>query len=300
MGQNQWRAGQRAKAEATVMTISTIGVMSPGDMGHAVGRALGQSGFRVVTALAGRSDLSRELAARGGLEDAGTVEALVSEADLVLSIMPPSAATAFATCAAEAMQSTDATPLYADCNAIAPATSRNIGEIIGAAGASYVDGGIIGPPPGHAAPPRLYVSGPDAGQLVPLSGAELNIVSLGDEIGRASALKMCYAALTKGSMTLDTAVLLAGTQLGVYDELKAELAGSQQAAFKRMENRVPWLATDAGRWIGEMEEIAATFDAAGLPAGFHQAAADIFRLLASTPLAEETRDTADRARDDAL
>jgi len=278
------------------MTISTIGVMSPGDMGHAVGRALGQSGYRVITALAGRSDLSRELAARGGLEDVGTIEALVSEADLVLSIMPPSAATAFATTAAEAMRSAGAAPLYADCNAIAPATSRNIGDIIGAAGAAYVDGGIIGPPPGRAAPPRLYVSGPETDQLVPLSGAELNIVSLGDEVGRASALKMCYAALTKGSMTLDTAVLLAGTQLGVYDELKAELSGSQQAAFKRMENRVPWLATDSGRWIGEMDEIATTFDGAGLPPGFHQAAADIFRLLAATPLAEETRETADRDR----
>lgn len=278
------------------MTISTIGVMSPGDMGHAVGRALGQSGFRVITALSDRSDHSRELAARGELEDVATIEVLISEADLVLSIMPPSAATAFATTAAEAMQSAGATPLYADCNAIAPATSRNIGEIIGAAGAAYVDSGIIGPPPGRATPPRLYVSGPQADQLLPLSGAELNIVSLGDEIGRASALKMCYAALTKGSMTLDAAVLLAGSQLGVYDELKAELSGSQKIAFKRMENRVPWLATDSGRWIGEMEEIATTFDDAGLPAGFHQAAADIFRLLASTPLADETREAADRDR----
>lgn len=278
------------------MTFSTIAVMSPGDMGHAVGRTLREQGFRVITALDGRSARSRELAERGGLEDAGTLAKLIAEADLVLSIMPPGAAQAFATAAAEAMGTTGATPVFADCNAVAPATTQRIGGIVGAAGAPFVDGGIIGAPPGKATPPRLYVSGPDAGLLLPLAGPELKIVSLGPEVGRASALKMCYAALTKGTMTLDTSVLLAGTRLGVYDELKAEFAGSQQAAFKRMENRVPWLAADAERWTGEMEEIAATFGAAGLPGEFHLAAAEIFRLLAATPLADETRESADPSR----
>ncbi len=284
------------------MTFSTIAVMSPGDMGHAVGRTLREQGFRVITALDGRSARSRELAARGGLEDAGTLDALIAQADLVLSIMPPGAAPDFASAAADAMGATGATPVFADCNAVAPATSQKIGGIIGAAGAAFVDGGIIGAAPGKATPPRLYVSGPDAERLLPLGGPELSVVSLGPEIGRASALKMCYAALTKGSMTLDTAVLLAGEQLGVYDELKAELAGSQAPALERMENRVPWLAADAERWTGEMEEIAATFSAAGLPGNFHLAAADIFRLLAATPLAHETRESADRSRtlDDAV
>ena len=278
------------------MTFSTIAVMSPGDMGHAVGRALGESGFRVITALAGRSARSRDLAARGGLEDVDTLAQMISQADLVLSIMPPDAATAFASAAADAMRDTGATPVYADCNAIAPATTQKIGGIVGAAGATFIDGGIVGPPPGRAAPPRLYVSGPEADALLPLGGAELTVVPLGPDVGRASAVKMCYAALNKGMMTLEAAVLLASSQLGVYDELKAELAGSQQAALKRMENRVPWLATDAERWTGEMEEIAATFAAAGLPANFHLAAADIFRLLSSTPLAAETRESADRSR----
>ena len=284
------------------MKISTIAVMSSGDMGHAVGRTLRERGYRVVTALARRSARSRELAERGGLEDVDTLARLVGEADLMLSIMPPDAAVGFATSAAEAMASAGATPVFADCNAIAPATTQQIGAIVGAAGAKFVDGGIIGPPPGLATPPRLYVSGPDADRLLPLDGPELKIVPLGPEVGRASALKMCYAALTKGTMTLDTAVLLAGTQLGVYDELKAELASSQQVAFKRMESRVPWLATDAERWTGEMEQIAATFGGAGLPENFHLAAAEIFRLLAATPLAAETRESADRDRtlDDAV
>ncbi len=278
------------------MTFSTIAIMSSGDMGHAVGRAVREQDFRVITALAGRSARSRDLAERGGLEDVDTLERLIVEADLVLSIMPPDQAQGFASAAAEAMRTTGATPVYADCNAIAPATTRKVGDIVGAAGATFIDGGIVGPAPGKAAPPRLYVSGPDAELLLPLGGPELNVVPLGPEVGRASAVKMCYAALNKGMMTLETAVLLAGTRLGVYDELKAELANSQQAAFKRMENRVPWLAADAERWTGEMEEIAATFAAVGLPGNFHQAAADIFRLLAATPLAAETRQTADRDR----
>jgi 3-hydroxyisobutyrate dehydrogenase-like beta-hydroxyacid dehydrogenase len=270
--------------------------MSPGDMGHAVGRTLREQSFRVITALAGRSARSRDLAEAGGIEDVDTLARLIAEADLVLSIMPPDKAQAFATAAADIVRETGATPMFADCNAIAPATTQKIGEIVGAAGAAFVDGGIIGAAPGKATPPRLYVSGPDAELLLPLGGPELNVVPLGPEIGRASALKMCYAALTKGTMTLDTAVLLACTQLGVYEELKAEFAGSQQAAFNRMNNRVPWLAADAERWTGEMEEIAATFAAAGLPGSFHQAAAEIFRLLAATPLAAETRQTADRDR----
>ena len=278
------------------MSFSTIAVMSPGDMGHAVGRAIREQGLRVVTALAGRSERSRRLAAQGGLEDVDTLERLVGEADLVLSIMPPDAATGFANDAAAAMRASGTTPVFADCNAIAPATARRVGDIVGAAGATFVDGGIIGAAPGKGTPPRLYVSGPAAERLLALAGPEFVVVPLGAEIGRASALKMCYAALTKGTMTLDTAVLLAGTRLGVYDELKHELATSQPAAFARMEKRVPWLAADAERWTGEMEQIAATFAAAGLPGGFHQAAADIFRLMASTGLAAETRETADPNR----
>lgn len=278
------------------MPIETVAIMSPGDMGHAVGKTLKNAGFRVVTALAGRSERSHRLAAAGGLEDVGTLMDLVGQTSLVLSIMPPGAAETFAVAAAEAMQQKGATPAFADCNAVAPATARRIGDIVGSAGGAFIDGGIIGAPPGRVAPPRLYVSGAEADALAVLNTPELKVVPLGPEIGRASALKMSYAALTKGTMTLDTAVLLAGRQLGVYDELKAELESSQAAALARMEKRVPWLATDAERWVGEMEEIAATFASIGLPGAFHQAAAEIFRLLAATPLAAETPESADRSR----
>ena len=141
------------------MSIQTIGLVSTGDMGHAVSRTLREGGFTVLTALDGRSERSRGLAAKAGIEDAGDLGDLIRRVDLLMSVMPPSAAVDFATQTAELMTSTGATPLFADCNAIAPATSRTIAEIIEATGADFLDGGIIGMPPGRKNPPRLYVSG---------------------------------------------------------------------------------------------------------------------------------------------
>jgi 3-hydroxyisobutyrate dehydrogenase-like beta-hydroxyacid dehydrogenase len=135
-----------------------------------------------------------------------------------------------------------------------------------------------------------------------LHGQGIDVRALGSQPGRASGLKMCYAGLTKGTMTLHTAVLLAAHKLGLDQELRSELGQSQGKVLQRMEASVPWLAADAGRWVGEMEEIAETFAAAGLTPDFHGAAAEIFRLLDATPLAAETRESRDpeRSLDDAI
>jgi 3-hydroxyisobutyrate dehydrogenase-like beta-hydroxyacid dehydrogenase len=159
-----------------------------------------------------------------------------------------------------------------------------------------VDGGIIGAPPGRRTPTRLYVSGPDAAPLESLSRPDLLIRNLGPEIGTASGIKMCYEALTKGTMTLDTLVLLAARQLGLSAPLLQEFSESQSTALERMERSVPWLAADAERWVGEMEEIAKTFADTGLTGQMHDGAAQIFGLLANSALADETRENADRAR----
>ncbi|CAN0594945.1 unnamed protein product, partial [Laminaria digitata] len=143
----------------------TIGIVSMGDMGHAVGRTLREGGYNILAALEGRSDRTCALAQHAGVENVGSLTAMVQQADLILSIMPPAAATGFAQSVAAEMQSTASTPLFVDCNAIAPATTRTISEIIGDAGADFVDGGIIGAPPGRRTPTRLYVSGPGADRL---------------------------------------------------------------------------------------------------------------------------------------
>ena len=278
------------------MTVETIAILSPGDMGHAVGRVLGQAGHRVITCLAGRSQRSRDLAAAGDIEDVGDLEALLRAADLVLSILPPTAAGEMAAAVAAAMARADARPTYADCNAISPESARRIGAIITGAGAPFIDGGIIGRAPGHGAAPRFYVSGADVAAMLALDGKGIAVKPLGPEVGRASGLKMCYAGLTKGTFTLHTAVLLAAEQLGLGTELAREFRASQPQVYDRMQAVVPRLPADSARWIGEMEEIARTFAAAGVTPDFHHGAAAIFALLAETPLAQETRESIDTTR----
>ncbi|MBT3808940.1 MAG: NAD(P)-dependent oxidoreductase [Rhodospirillaceae bacterium] len=278
------------------MSIQTIGLVSTGDMGHAVGRTLREGGFTVLTALDGRSERSRGLAANAGIEDAGDLASLIGRVDLLMSVMPPSAAVEFATGVAALMNSTGATPLFADCNAIAPATSRTIADIIETAGADYIDGGIIGMPPGRKNPPRLYVSGDRPERLEVLARPDMIVRTLDGGVGAASAIKMCYAALNKGAMTLETLVLVGAAQLGLASELRRELADAQPQTLERMEGRVPWLAADAERWSGEMLEIARTFADVGLTPLIHEGAAEIFDLLADSSLASETRETANRSR----
>lgn len=278
------------------MTVDTIAVLMPGDMGHAVGRTLHEHGHDMVTCLAGRSAATRLLADRVGLRDLPDLAAVVRQADLILSILPPARAVAQAEAVAAAMQASGAAPVFVDCNAVSPETVGQAAALIEAAGAPFIDCGIIGLAPGKGPAPRFYVSGRDTAPMQGLDGKGIEVLSLGPEVGRASGLKMCYAGLTKGTWTLHTAVLLAAEALDLRDPLTAELTASQQGALAAMRDRVPKLPADSQRWIGEMEEIAATFAAAGVPSDFHQGAAEIFRLLSRTPFAAETRETMDQGR----
>ena len=278
------------------MTTDTIAVLMPGDMGHAVGKALADAGYDVVTCLSGRSERTRALAEAGGLRDLDSLDAVATEASLVLSILPPASAMGLARDMAAAMERSGARPVYVDCNAISPGTARDIANVIEAVGAPFIDAGIIGTKPGIGPGPRFYVSGADTAPMQALDGKGFQVLGLGPEPGRASAIKMCYAGLTKGTWTLHTAVLLAAEAQGLTAELRAELEYSQGQALAQMEARVPRLPADSGRWIGEMEEIAKTFADAGVTPGFHEGAAEIFRLLSQTPFASETREIIDESR----
>ncbi len=279
------------------MAIGTVAIQSPGDMGSGVGRELVARGFRVLTCLAGRSERSRMLAEAAGLELAESLDALVESADIVLSILPPAAAERFAGEAAAALRRTGARPAFADCNAISPATARRAAALVAGTGATTIDAGIIGSAPGKSGlPTRFYCSGPDTSALESLDGPNLSVRRLGDDIGRASAMKMVYAAVTKGTFTLHAAALTTARVHGLSEPFHAELEQSQPAAFAAMNRMVPRLPLDAARWVGEMHEISDTLAAAGLPADFHQGAARVFELLARTPIAAETRETVDPSR----
>jgi 3-hydroxyisobutyrate dehydrogenase-like beta-hydroxyacid dehydrogenase len=275
----------------------TIAVLMPGDMGHATGRVLAAHGYDVQTCLDGRSERTKALARSAGIRDAGSLDAVVGTASLILSILPPSYALGQATDVAEAMTRTGAKPVYVDCNAISPQTAKAVCAVIEAAGAPFIDAGIIGlKPDGDGPGPRFYVSGADTEPMQALDGKGFQVKAIGSEPGRASALKMCYAGLTKGTWTLHTAVLLAAEAQGLSNELRREFEYSQAPALAVMDARVPRLPADSGRWIGEMEEIAKTFADAGVTPGFHEGAAAIFRILAETPFASETRENFDADR----
>lgn len=276
--------------------MDTVAILMPGDMGHGIGRALREHGHEVITCLAGRSERTRGLAAAAGLEDVADLETLTKRADIILSILPPARAVDQAREVAAAMQASGAKPVYVDCNAVSPDTARKVGQAITSAGAPFIDAGIIGLAPGKGGRTRVHVSGPDTAPMEALDGKGFEVIPLGEGIGRASALKMCYAGLTKGTFTLHTAVLLTAEMLGVGPELYDEFEISQPAALATMRRSVPRLPADSGRWIGEMEEIAATFAGAGVPSGFHEAAAEIFRILSRTPFASESRETMDTSR----
>ena len=273
--------------------MNTVGILSPGDMGHTVGERLRVHGLRVIAHLADRSERTRQLAAKAGIEEAASYEALVQEADVVLCILVPAQADAAAQKVAAALRRTGADLLYADCNAIAPQTTRAIGEVITNVGGRFVDASIIGPPPRKEGATRFYASGVHASELARLNSYGLDVPVISDRIGDASAIKMCYAGLTKGFTALCMELVVAAEALGVREALFEEYRMSQEAMLKRMEGGLPGMPSKSRRWVGEMEEIAATMAGVGLTPKFHEGAADIYRFVGGTALADRTPEEPD-------
>ena len=269
--------------------IRAVGIISTGDMGRAVGNVLRHHGLRVLTCLNGRSQRTVSLAASAGIEAVPDDETLLQECDIFLSIVPPDQAGNLATRIGTAIQTTGIGPLFVDCNATAPGTVREIEATVRAAGIRFVDVGIIGSPPEpgkHGT--RFFASGLHASEFAALSQYGLDIRVLGDAIGQASGIKMCYAALTKGLSALATELLAAGTALGLAETLKSEIEASQPALFNWMQRQLPTMPPKAYRWVGEMEEVARTFGDLGSTPRIPEGAADLYRLVAGTVLGEET------------
>ena len=278
------------------MSFRTIAILSPGNMGGGIGKFLGRNGYTVTTSLAGRSDFTRKKAAECGFHDAGSMDALVREADLVLSILPPASAVAVAEETAAAMKRTGATPPYADCNATSPQTALQMQRIIEGAGAVFVDVGIIGATPSEGKYPELCASGPHARLLDELNGKGVQILNVGPEIGAGSAIKICNGAYNKGAFALYTAVMLAAEHYGFTDHLRKRLPGSQAGTVNKLDDALVRLPSLSGRYIGEMEQVSETFESIGLPGGFHAASAELFRMLSGTSLATQRREEIDPNR----
>src|SRR4030043_1699217 len=278
------------------MAVKTAGILSPGDMGHAVGAVLVKNGIKVITCLEGRSNRTRGLAEKAGIQNVPTYQDLVRDADIVLSILVPAEAKNAATLVSKALEETGQKISYVDCNAIAPQTVQEIGKIITAAGSNFVDAGIIGGPPGPGVMNRIYVSGPGAEVVEQLNKYGLDLRVIGPEIGQASGLKMVYAALTKGTSALALELLVAAKRLNLYDALIAEWEMSQADRYESFKRGLQSVPSKSHRWIGEMEEIAKTFGDVGLPPKILEGAADMYRFIGKNPVSDETPETIDRNR----
>jgi 3-hydroxyisobutyrate dehydrogenase-like beta-hydroxyacid dehydrogenase len=247
-------------------------------MGSAVGATLVASGARVLWASAGRGAQSRERAQGLGLEDAGTVAAIARQAGTIVSVAPPHAAMDVA----REVAGLGFTGIFVDANAIATETTRAIGRLIERAGGRFVDGGIIGPANRKPGAARIYLSGGEAVAVKGLldKGPVMPIV-LDGPVGAASALKIAYGGWNKASQALLMAIRAFAQSEGVDEALLAEWAQSQPELPARSQRAVNDNARKAWRFVGEMEEDARALAAAGLPAGFHEAAADIYQRLAA-------------------
>src|SRR5262245_54804982 len=262
------------------MTTSstTVGLLHPGEMGSAIGATLVAGGARVLWASEHRSEATRARAAAIGLEDAVTLAALARQSRAIVSVTPPHGALELA----RAVAAVGFRGQYVDANAVAPATAREIARVVGEAGAAFVDGGIIGPANRKPGAARIYLSGEGATEISPLfARGPIDAMVLDAPAGAASALKMSYAAWTKGSQALLAAIRAFATAEGVDGALLAEWKISQPDVVARSDRAINDNARKAWRFVGEMEEIAAALAGAGLPAGFHEAAAEIYRRLSS-------------------
>jgi 3-hydroxyisobutyrate dehydrogenase-like beta-hydroxyacid dehydrogenase len=254
------------------MTETTIGLLHPGEMGAAVGQCLVSAGHTVLWVPEGRGAATRKRAAEAGLDECGWAE-MSARSDVIVSVCPPAAALEVA----RAVAGTGFGGLYLDANAIAPATAGEVAAIVTAGRASYVDGGIVGPPPLAPGGTRLYLSGPRAAEVQALFGGTNVDARVVPPPGTASAVKMAYASWTKGSAALLLAARALARAEGVESVLLEEWGISQPGLEKRWDGAAGAAAAKGWRWVAEMEEIAATMAAAGLPEGFHQAAAEIYR-----------------------
>jgi 3-hydroxyisobutyrate dehydrogenase-like beta-hydroxyacid dehydrogenase len=245
-------------------------------MGSAVGVAARAAGAHVIWASERRSPQSRKRASESGIEEVGALAVLVAESDVILSICPPDAALEVARSVAEL----GFAGLYLDANAVSPGTARNMATAIERTGATFVDGGIIGPPPAKNGTSRLYLSGREAARAAALFAASpLEAITLDSPVGAASALKMAYASWTKGSAALLIAVRALAILEGIEADLLTEWERSIPGLAARSEAAAGANARKAWRFVGEMEEIASTFAGAGLPDGFALAAREIYQRL---------------------
>jgi 3-hydroxyisobutyrate dehydrogenase-like beta-hydroxyacid dehydrogenase len=262
-----------------------IGILHPGEMGISVAASAITNGHQVYWASQGRSNKTRQRAEKYNLIETDSLEQLCQTSEIIVSICPPRAAED----TAKSVIEHGFKGYYLDANAISPQRAIKIGQLLEANNVRFIDGGIIGGPPWKPKETWLYLSGKDANIIADcFTNGPLETKTIGDEIGKASALKICYAAYSKGTTALLAAILTTAESLGVRDELYDQWNMDDSSFSEQANRRTTRVTAKAWRFEGEMHEIASTFQEAGLPSGFHEAAAKIYHRLAGFKDSSET------------
>jgi len=258
--------------------MTTVALVAPGEMGSALGKVLTANGAEVWTLLDGRSAETHARAEAAGMVGVSP-ETLVS-ADFILSVLPPGQATAFAETIAPVLAAAPKTGLFVECNPLNPKKKIAIEQIITGAGARFVDGGIIGPIPRADYPgPMIYVAGPEARAVEALKKHGLRIHALDAPVGTAAALKLSYAAISKGLFAVASSAILGASRAGVGAELHREFSASQPGLMAFIARGIPDMANKTGRWVDEMREISTYLGSDRIEGALYREISDLYAHL---------------------
>ncbi len=258
-----------------------IGLIGLGEMGSEIGRYLAMNDLEVISVYEGRSEISKKRASKYKIRDAGSIEQFCKISDLVISIIPPDKAVETANLYTS-YKNKDG-QIYCDLNAISTITAKKIKLLLDEKKIDYVDGAIMGGPPTENYSPRIYLSGKLSEKLNFLNGKGIELMVLKGSDFKASATKMVYASITKGSKALVAGALIAAKKNNVYDELIEELKYSEEYFSLVAKNQIPSIKHKAYRWVGEMNEISLTYKESGLTGGFHSEAENVYELIKNLP-----------------
>ena len=258
-----------------------IGLIGLGEMGSEIGRYLVMNDLEVISVYEGRSEISKKRASKYKIRDAGSIEQFCKISDLVISIIPPDKAIETANLYTS-YKNKDG-QIYCDLNAISTITAKKIKLLLDEKKIDYVDGAIMGGPPTENYSPRIYLSGKLSEKLNFLNGKGIELMVLKGSDFKASATKMVYASITKGSKALVAGALIAAKKNNVYDELMEELKYSEEYFSLVAKNQIPSIKHKAYRWVGEMNEISLTYKESGLTGGFHSEAENVYELIKNLP-----------------
>lgn len=259
------------------MNKKHIGFLHPGAMGVSLAVTAQNTGHTAYWLSEGRSRESFKRATMYKLIEMKALDELCDRCSVLISVCPPHASTEVA----KKVLRCSFKGIYTDVNAISPQRVKHIGQLMNDAGVDFVDGGIIGGPAWKPNTTWLYLSGSRANQVAAcFAGGPLETEVIGDDIGKASALKMCFAANTKGTTALLCAIVATAEKMGVRNELEKHWSHHGSEYVQNTLERISAATAKAWRFSGEMEEVALTLEGAGLPSGFHLAARDIYQRIA--------------------